>query len=131
MLPPISIRIPRDYFPRIEEVGRELRATGDAVEDLYIGTVEQLNGEMNEEGRRTGQVMLNLFLREGEVVRVQTNLTADQYEIADRVHMSQGAFIFVHGRLHQGRQPRRLTDLRIFDELPRDLPPVPQLLEGQ
>lgn len=123
-LPREPIRLQRDYFPRIEEVGLALRATGEALEDLFIGTVEQLNGDMNEEGRRSGQVVFNLFLPEGEVVRAQTNLTADQYEIADRVHMRQGAYVIIFGRLLQGRQPRRITDVRIFDEFKQEPPAI-------
>ncbi len=114
------LRIQRDYFARIEEVGRALRITGEAVEDAFVGTVEQLNGDMNQEGRRAGQVILNLLLSEGEVVRAQADLTPEQYEIADRVHMTDGTYVIVLGRLNQGRQPRRLTDIIAFEEIRRE-----------
>lgn len=120
------LRIQRDYFPRIEEVGRALRHTGEAVEDAFVGTVEQLNGDMNEQGHRAGQVILNLLLSEGEVVRAQANLTAEEYEIADRVHMTDGTYVIVLGRLHQGRQPRRLTDIIAFEEIRREPPRLPE-----
>ena len=105
------LRIQRDYFPRIEEVRRALRDTAEHLEDTFIGTVEQLNGEMGNDGRRAGEVILALLQQEGEVVRARTNLTADQYERADSAHMNDGVFVRVTGRLHPGRQPRLLTNI--------------------
>lgn len=117
-----TIRIQRDYFPRIEEVSRALRDTSSSVEDTFMGTVEQLNGEMGLDGRRSGQVILNLLL-EDEVVRAQVNLTADQYQIADTIHMTEGAYVIVSGRLRNGRQPRRLDDISDFEgSFPRRAP---------
>lgn len=126
---PDPIRIQREYFPRIEEVGLALRNTGEAVEDAFIGTVEQLNGDMDDGGRRAGPVMLALLLPEGEVVRANVNLTADQYAIADKAHMTEGAYVIIIGRLHQGRQPRRLTEVSDFEMVePRRLPNGPAVL---
>lgn len=63
------IRIQPDYFPRIEEVGRALRSAGTDREDTFIGTVESLNGEMGSDGRRAGEVILALLMKdEGELV---------------------------------------------------------------
>jgi hypothetical protein len=120
------VRIQRDYFPRIEEVSRALRDTSVSVEDTFVGTVEQLNGDLDAEGRRFGQVILNLFI-EGEVVRAQVNLTAEQYVIADRVHMTDGAYVIVSGHLRTGRQPRRVDDISDFNYIfPREPnPPFP------
>jgi|KBSSwiStaDraftv2_1062776.scaffolds.fasta_scaffold86499_3 hypothetical protein len=112
------IRIQRDYFQRIEEVRRALRDTGEPVEDIFVGTVEQLNGDMGNDGRRAGQVMLALLLPEGEeVIRANTNLNADQYEIADQAHMTDGAYVMIMGRLHPGRQPRLITNVSHFQML--------------
>ena len=108
------VRIQRDYFPRIEEVSRALRDTSISLEDTFMGTVEQLNGDMGLDGQRSGLVILNLLL-EDEVVRAQVNLTAEQYQIADRIHMTEGAYVIVSGRLRPGRQPRRLDDISGFD----------------
>jgi hypothetical protein len=114
------VTIQQDYFPRIDEVQRALRNTAAVVEDLFVGTVEQLNGDMGPDGRRSGQVVLNLLL-EDEVVRAQVSLDADQYAMADEIHMTDGAYAYVIGRLHPGRQPRSITNLRQFGRaLPRD-----------
>ncbi len=114
-----TVRIQRDYFARIEEVRRALRPSEDHIEDAFVGTVERLDGEMSEDGRRSGEVILSLLLPEGEQVRVRTNLDADQYARADRAHMSEGAYVMVTGRLHPGRQPRLLSALRTFDLVQR------------
>jgi hypothetical protein len=111
------LRIQNDYFPRIEEVRRALRDAGAPIEDAFMGTVEQLNGDMDEHGHRFGEVMLALLLPEGEVVRATTNLTAEEYVIADKAHMTEGTYVMIRGRLHQGRQPRLITNVTAFEIL--------------
>ena len=110
-----TIRIQDDYFDRIEDVQRELRATERLQEDTFIGTVERLDGEMDEDGCRSGDVIVALLLREGESVRAKLTLGPDEYEIAARAHLTQGAYVRVTGRLHPGRQPRLLADIRFFE----------------
>ncbi|CAB3775838.1 hypothetical protein [Pararobbsia alpina] len=115
-----TVRIQRDYFSRIEEVRRELRAVELYHEETFIGTVERLDGEMGADGRRSGAVVLSLLLaEEGETVRARTVLSADDYAEADRAHMTNGAYVRVTGRLRQGRQPRQLADPSRFEVLLR------------
>ena len=123
------LRIQQDYFPRIEEVRRALRDTGLPIDDTFIGTVEQLNGDMDEAGHRAGEVMVALLLSEGEVVRANTNLTAEQYAIADKAHMTEGAYVVIRGRLHQGRQPRLLTNVTGFEIVHPGLPEIRVVLD--
>jgi len=113
------IRVQHDYFSRIEEVRRELRSDEKHMEDVFIGTVERLDGEMGEDGHRSGEVILSLLLPEGEQVRARTNLNAEQYAKADQAHMTEGTYVKVAGKLHPGRQPRQLSELRAFDLIQR------------
>lgn len=114
--PAVSVvRVQHDYFSRIEEVRRELRSDEKHLEDVFIGTVERLDGEMGEDGRRSGEVILSILLPEGEQVRARTNLNTEQYAKADQAHMTEGTYVKVAGKLHPGRQPRQLSDLRSFD----------------
>lgn len=109
------IRIQRDYFARVEEIRRELRSVEREQQDTFIGTVERLDGEMGDDGRRSGSVVLAVLLaEEGESVRARTVLTPEQYAIADKAHMTNGAYVRVTGRLRPGRQPRQLTDIADF-----------------
>jgi len=119
--PTVSIvRVQHDYFSRIEEVRRELRSVEKHTDDTFIGTVERLDGEMGMDGQRSGEVILSLFLPEGEqVVRARTNLNAEHYEKADQAHMTEGTLVKVAGRLHPGRQPRQLDGLRSFELIQR------------
>lgn len=114
-----TVRIQQDYFSRIEEVRRELRSGEEDMDDTFVGTVEQLEGEMGNDGHRRGEVILSLLLPEGEQVRARTNLTADQYATADEAHMNDGNYVKVAGRLRPGRQPRQLSDLRTFELIKR------------
>ena len=96
------VRIQHDYFPRIEEVRRELRSKELYREDVFVGTVEQLNGETGPDGRRSGEVILSLFSRDDEQLRARANLNTAQYKQADKAHMSNRAFVKVAGKLHPG-----------------------------
>jgi hypothetical protein len=114
--PQISVvRIQHDYFARIEEVRRELRSNEQHLEDVFPGTVERLDGEMGQDGKRLGEVILSILTPDGEQVRVRANLDAQQYEKADRAHMTEGAYVKVVGKLHPGRQPRQLSDIASFE----------------
>ena len=110
----VRVRIQHDYFSRIGEVSRALRPTTQHTEDTFPATVERLDGEMSENGKRVGEVILSLLTREGEQVRARAHLTADQYEQADIAPMKDGAFVTVTGKLHPGRQPRQLSDIKAF-----------------
>ncbi|WP_428268388.1 hypothetical protein [Haliangium sp.] len=108
------IRIQGEHFERIEEVRRALRSDEDQREDTFVGTVERLDGEMGVDGRRSGDVIVALLPREGEVVRAKLTLDADQYERATQAHLHASGFVRVRGRLHPGRQPRSFTHLQEF-----------------
>ncbi|MDI9335417.1 MAG: hypothetical protein QM520_00065 [Gammaproteobacteria bacterium] len=110
------IRIQHDYFHRIEEVRRALRPEEKDLEDVFLATVEQLEGVIGQDGRRVGDVILRLLMADGdELVRARTTLTAEQYEQADKAHMKDGAFVKVSGTLHPGRQPRTLSGIKSFE----------------
>lgn len=109
-----SVRIQHDYFARIGEIARELRSNEQHQDDTFPGTVERLDGEMGEDGKRSGEVILSLLTPDGEQVRARAQLTADQYVQADAAHMRDRAFVQVTGRLYPGRQPRVLSDIKSF-----------------
>ena len=111
------LRFQRDYFGRIEEVRRELRSFEGHTKESFIGTVERLSGEMGEDGRRSGEVILALLLQEGESVRARVSLTSDEYEKAIKAHKTEGAYVQVAGKLQQGRQPRQMSEISRFELL--------------
>jgi len=111
----LPLRFQRDYFGRIEEVRRELRSFERHTKESFIGTVERLSGEMGENGRRSGEVILALLLQEGESIRARASLSAEEYEKADKAHMTEGSYVQVAGKLQQGRQPRQMSEISRFE----------------
>lgn len=110
------VRFQGDYFGRIEEVRRELRGDHGHREDTFIGTVERLDGIMDETGRRSGDVLLSLLLPdEDETVQAKVNLSSHDYAKAYRAHAVNGAYVRVKGRLLPGRRLRQLTQVSRFD----------------
>jgi hypothetical protein len=112
-----SIKIQKDYFTRIDEVRRELRNFEQKhnKEEVFIGTVEQLAGDIDNEGKRSGEVILNLYQGDDEIIKAKTSLNSEQYIKADKAHMTSGAYIRVKGKLHLGNQPRNLTNVTVFE----------------
>jgi len=116
-LKPITIQ--RDYFSRIEEVRKELRSVELEEPESYIGTVERLDGDMGEDGSRSGSALLVLFLTdEGQSVRAHVSLDSKQYTAAIRAHETNGVYVRVTGRLRSGQQPRNLTEIAQFELVP-------------
>ncbi|CAK0773091.1 hypothetical protein CCP3SC1AL1_640013 [Gammaproteobacteria bacterium] len=107
------IRFQRDYFGRIDEVRRQLRSNKAHTIGTFIGTVERLDGEMGEDGRRSGEVIIALLL-EGESIRVKTNLTANEYEKAHQAHITESAYVQISGKIHPGRSPQSITEITRF-----------------
>jgi len=109
-----SIRIRSDYFGRIDDVRRELGAVELDRDDVFIGTVEHLNGEFDIEGNRAGEVVMALLLRGGAIIKARVVLDQEQYARAVAAHLDDRALVRVAGRLRPGRQPRTLTDVTSF-----------------
>ncbi len=111
-----EIKVQKDYFSRIDDVRRELRNTEQSKkkEDVFMATVEHLAGEIDDDGLRSGEIILNLY-QEDEIIKAKTTLNSGQYKEADRAHMTSGAYIKIKGKLHPGNQPRNLTDVALFE----------------
>ena len=108
--------IQQEYFPRFEEVARELKPSDEPIVDTFYATVEELSGEIGSHGERSGEVLLDLLLPQGEQIKVRVNLDATQYQKADKAHMAaHNAYIKVKGKLLQGKQPQRLTEVSEFE----------------
>jgi len=113
---PTTIRFQRDYFPRIEEVRRELRSTQIQREEMFIGSVERLEGTMNEQGQREGDVVLSLFLPDEEgLIKARVYLQATHYAQAVRAHETNGAYVRLKGQLQAGSRLRQLAHLKSFE----------------
>lgn len=107
------IRIPWDYFPRIDQVRVALRPAQKTLEETFVGLVDELKGDLGPGDERVGEVILRLFLEE-ESVRARVDLAATDHHTAIEAYQKGMAYVKVTGKLHPGNQPRRLTDVTQF-----------------
>ncbi|PCJ54816.1 MAG: hypothetical protein COA70_03745 [Planctomycetota bacterium] len=105
-----KLRFEYDYASRIEDIQKALTPNATEETNDFVGTVEKLEGETNDEGNREGFVVLNLLIQEsGETVKARGYLDAKSHAIAIRAYEKEGSYISVKGRLKPGRQPRQLV----------------------
>lgn len=117
-VPTRPIKLRSEFATGLARLASSLKETKSEKPEFYIGTVESLDGEIGEDGRREGNVILALLQSdEGETVRARAFLNADDYLKADKAHMTNGSFIKLSGVLTPGRQPRVLRDVTDFDLL--------------
>jgi len=97
--PPARVRLRRDLFPQIDYLAGRLRPAPPPQLQMLVGLVETLNGRPNADNRPEGQVTLRVITPEGEL-RARVELTAEQYAIADHLHMQNLPFS-LEGLLHR------------------------------
>jgi len=101
-----------DYFPEIEKVRRKLRPIPTGNQDQYmIGTVETLNGDVGEDGRRCGEVVLSLLIPdEDELIKARTSLNSTDYEKAVSAHEKGRSYVKIRGQLTRGVRISRIDN---------------------
>lgn len=109
---PSVIRIPMDYYPEIEKVHRILRPIPTGNKDQYmIGTVETLNGDVGEDGRRCGEIVLSLLIPdEDELIKARTSLHSGDYEKAVLAHEKGRSYVKLRGQLTRGVRISRIDN---------------------
>jgi len=110
------VRFPYSFKSKIEELKGYFKPESKDTVDTFFGTVESLNGNEGEDGRRLGEVVMALII-EGELVQARINLTADLYEIAYKAHGQRGSLIRVKGRLQPGKRIRTLDEVLLFESV--------------
>ncbi len=110
-----------EHFPMIEDLYARLQPERHPEPNRFMGQVDELRGELGDDGRRYGEVVLSVLPSRGEedLIRARVNLSPEQYELADRVHMS-GGFITISGVLRRSRRIGQLTDVTAFSEIPQE-----------
>lgn len=109
---PDAVRIKHEYFPIIDDVYKELYRQKAAEASLFVGYVDTLNGEPDDEGRMQGDAVISL-LHEEELRKAHVDLNPHDYQIAIQAHSVAGAVKF-KGILHLGRRTHRITDIGEF-----------------
>ena len=76
-----------------------------------IGTVETLNGDVGEDEKRCGEVVLSLLLPdEDELIKARTSLKTSEYERAVEAHEQGRIFAKVQGHLNRGLRISRIDN---------------------
>jgi hypothetical protein len=81
----------------------------------FIGHVDVLRGELDEDGRRRGEVRLTIC-HEGATVEAWAYLSAGQYESAVLAHM-RGQQVVIRGVLSRGPRLSSLKEIVSFAPL--------------
>lgn len=115
-----EIRFNPDYFPVVSDIYTTLRPSGEDKESVFVATVETLNGDVGDDGRRAGDVGLWVF-HEDETIAARVDLGPDDYEVADKAHMN-GALVIFKGVLHRGRRTHKFTNVEGFSVLSPERP---------
>jgi hypothetical protein len=112
---PRSVVFKAEYFRTVDEIQKALRPKKENEDaQTLLGTVETLNGDVGEDDRRSGEVMLALLLEDEEVVRVRAVLGPDEYARAVEVHEKGRAYVMVKGVLQRGTRVGYLKTVESF-----------------
>lgn len=104
-----------EYFHIIDQIGKSLRPKNEAEDTQEIlGTVETLNGDVGEEGRRSGEVILSLLLPDEGAVRTKVMLRAEEYAHAVKAHEMGRGYIMVKGVLYRDNRSGYIKDVEYF-----------------
>jgi len=107
-----------EYFRTVENIERQLRPQKEEEEKSFLfGTVETLDGEVGEDGRRSGEVVFALLLADEEVVKARGNLDAENYEKALHAHEKGRGYVSFNGLLKRGVRVGRVEEITGFEEL--------------
>lgn len=110
------VRFPYSFKPKLNELKNYFKPESKETVDTFFGTVESLNGNEGDDGRRSGEIILALII-ESEIVNARINVNSDLYEIAYKAHGKGGGLIKVKGRLLPGKRIRQLDDISIFEAI--------------
>ncbi len=114
-----------EYFRAVGDIQRQLRPQKEQEEQaLLLGTVETLNGDVGEDGHRSGEVVFALLLPEEEVVSARGNLNAADYERAVNAHEKGRGYVSFNGVLKRSVRVGRVDEITGFRELAS--PDIPQ-----
>lgn len=109
------IVLPFEVGQQIDEYKDILKATHEERVDVFIGTVEELKGNSNDQGR-SGPVRL-LVWKDNETFRATVDLDAVQYKKAGQAHMEGNKYIKVEGKLHKRGRDFHITQIGTFELL--------------
>lgn len=113
--PPSMVQLRREYFPAIERLAGHLRPTREPQVSHFIGIVDSLHGNPDEDGLVRGEVQL-LILNQEEMTRARVTLNANDYHTALEAH-GVGGYVSLNGVLFRGDRVHRIVEVTNFKSL--------------
>lgn len=113
-IPELSSRIliQKDYFPLIEQISRSLKPKTANVATEFVGKVKTLNGNIGEDGKVQGEVVLT-FIDDDQAMRAKINLSSVDYDLANEAHMKDFT-IAIEGVLEESPRTSKFTQYSKF-----------------
>jgi hypothetical protein len=111
ILKPITLK--PDLIPQIERLEAKLRPTPPSQNHAIYGTVENLDGQIGDDNKRSGDVTIK-FIHDDEILFAKVILNSEQHEIAIEAYRT-GAYVKVTGFLKRGIRSNRIEKIENFD----------------
>lgn len=117
---PKSVKFPYSIKTKLEDLKSYFQPEVRDTSDTFFGSVESLNGNLGDDGKRSGEVSLRIYI-DGDMINARANLDTNSYEKAYLAHgIEGGGFVRIKGVLRPGRRVRLLTDITNFDIVPKE-----------
>jgi hypothetical protein len=113
---PNVIKIPKTYFPHIVEITDAITPLPkEQREETFIAMVDECRGDVNVDGVREGIVALRVFTKDGEEIKALANLSAEQYKIANDIHIrGEQYYVLIQGKLIQKSRSSEIVNITNF-----------------
>lgn len=112
---PFEVKFNSDYFETVEEIMEKLRHSTPESEAQFAATVETLNGDIGDDGSRSGEAIV-IAIDGEEPTRARVILSAEDYKIADQAHMNNW-LVFFSGVLERHRRLSVIKNIKNFKTL--------------
>ncbi|WP_425618605.1 hypothetical protein NA78x_002314 [Anatilimnocola sp. NA78] len=111
---PVELR--QDTFEAIEYLAPKLRTAPAPKEQVIVGFVDVLRGQLNSDGQMAGEVVFSIVLDGGDLIRAKAELTAADYHAAGEAHL-QHEPVYFRGLLIRGSRVNRIDSVGGFTRL--------------
>lgn len=111
---PNTINFPYSYKSKLEELKSYFIPEKNDTIDTFFGSVESLNGNEGNDGRRLGEVNLSLLI-DNEAVKCRAILNTNDYQTAYKAHGQGGGMIKVKGKLVIKTRSKNLEEITFFE----------------
>jgi len=113
---PSRVTIAKRHFRQIEQIYSSLRNSQEnEVSSIYVGTVEELKGDIGGDGRRSGTVIVRI-LSDDDVINASVDLDSDKYQTAINAHTAgKETQIKIKGIVKRFARSAKIVDMSEFD----------------